>query len=81
VIASGLRLSPALNVACAVRLRLVVFGIALRWDASDRERRTRRADVAFWLHLLAAPLLVHPVFTTLGTWGGSIDGWRRSPSC
>ena len=27
---------------------------------------TRRADVAFWLHLLAAPMIVHPVFTLLG---------------
>jgi hypothetical protein len=41
---------------------LLVFGCALRWDLSDRDRRTRRSDVAFWLHLLAAPLLVHPVF-------------------
>src|SRR5207249_6767605 len=24
-----------------------------------RERATRRADCAFWLHLLAAPLIVH----------------------
>lgn len=38
-----------------------VFLIALRVDASDPERRTRRADIAFWLHLLAAPLIVHPV--------------------
>lgn len=41
---------------------LLVFGWALRWDLSDRDRQTRRSDVAFWLHLLAAPLLVHPVF-------------------
>jgi hypothetical protein len=26
-------------------------------------RITRRSDVAFWLHLLAAPMIVHPVFT------------------
>jgi hypothetical protein len=36
------------------------------WDASDRARLTRRSDVAFWLHLLAAPMIVHPVFTLLG---------------
>ena len=29
-------------------------------------RVTRRRDVAFWLHLLAAPMIVHPVFTLLG---------------
>src|SRR5438874_3733945 len=32
---------------------------AMAFDASDRERATRRADCAFWLHLLAAPLIVH----------------------
>ena len=45
---------------------LLVFMLALRWDASDLARRTRRSDVAFWLHLLAAPLLVHPAFSGLG---------------
>jgi len=47
-----------------------VFVVALRWDAGDIRRRTRRADVAFWLHLLAAPLLVHPVVAMLGLFGG-----------
>ena len=43
-----------------------VFLFAMRWDASDPQRVTRRSDVAFWLHLLAAPMIVHPVFTLLG---------------
>jgi len=43
-----------------------VFLFAMRWDASDQARVTRRSDVAFWLHLLAAPMIVHPVFTLLG---------------
>jgi MFS family permease len=43
-----------------------VFLFAMWWDSSDRARLTRRADVAFWLHLLAAPMIVHPVFTLLG---------------
>ncbi len=47
-------------------LGLGVFLFAMRWDASDQARTTRRADVAFWLHLLAAPMIVHPVFTLLG---------------
>src|SRR5690606_7933330 len=45
---------------------LAVFAVAMWWDISDRERKTRRSDVAFWLHLLAAPLIVHPAFTALG---------------
>ncbi|MDN7125318.1 hypothetical protein [Pseudidiomarina terrestris] len=44
---------------------LAVFSLALSWDRSDRKRQTRRSDVAFWLHLLAAPLIVHPIFVTL----------------
>ena len=43
-----------------------VFLFAMRWDSSDPARVTRRSDVAFWLHLLAAPMIVHPVFTLLG---------------
>lgn len=43
-----------------------MFLFAMWWDASDRARTTRRSDVAFWLHLLAAPMIVHPVFTLLG---------------
>jgi hypothetical protein len=38
---------------------LAVFAAAMSFDLSDRERVTRRADCAFWLHLLAAPLIVH----------------------
>jgi hypothetical protein len=45
---------------------IATFALAMWWDISDRERRTRRSDVAFWLHLLAAPMLVHPVFYSLG---------------
>jgi hypothetical protein len=37
---------------------LAVFVAAMRFDMSDRERLTRRADCAFWLHLVAAPLIV-----------------------
>ena len=43
-----------------------MFLFAMWWDGSDRARITRRSDVAFWLHLLAAPMIVHPVFTLLG---------------
>jgi hypothetical protein len=45
---------------------VAVFVFAMAWDVSDPLRQTRRADVAFWLHLLAAPLIVHPVFTLFG---------------
>ncbi|WP_448661679.1 hypothetical protein ACG3SL_13510 [Sphingomonas sp. CJ20] len=52
---------------------LAVFALAMRWDMSDRERRTRRSDVAFWLHLGAAPLIAHPIFHMLGVFDGPVS--------
>ncbi|PLX38059.1 MAG: hypothetical protein C0606_07405 [Hyphomicrobiales bacterium] len=46
-------------------LSLIVFAVALRLDFSDPMRQTRRSDYAFWLHLLAAPLLLGSVMTFL----------------
>lgn len=43
----------------------LVFLFAMTWDSADRARLNYRSDVAFWLHLLAAPLIIHPVFTEL----------------
>lgn len=47
-------------------LGLGVFAFAMRWDMSDPTRTTRRSDVAFWLHLLAAPMIAHSIFAMLG---------------
>ena len=52
---------------------IAVFVAAMRWDLSDRERTTRRSDVAFWLHLLAAPMIAHPLFYSLGVVGGDSE--------
>lgn len=54
-------------------LGIGIFLLAMWWDASDRQRITRRSDVAFWLHLLAAPMIVHPVFTLLGLNSGTVS--------
>ena len=43
---------------------LGVFTLAMWWDRSDRVRQTRRSDVAFWLHLLAAPMIAAPWSTS-----------------
>ena len=53
---------------------LAVFAYAMRWDMSDRARETRRSDVAFWLHLLAAPMIAHPLFQWLGISSGDTIG-------
>lgn len=53
---------------------LAVFTFAMRWDISDRARTTRRSDVAFWLHLTAAPMIAHPIFALLGVTDGDNPG-------
>jgi len=71
---------PSSDNAKTVVLSLVflvglgVFGIAMRWDMSDTARSTRRSDVAFWLHLLAAPMIAHPIFALIGVTEGENIG-------
>src|SRR4051812_32950202 len=68
VAALGQNAEDAKNLILGFVLALGVgmFLFAMWWDGSDRARVTRRSDVAFWLHLLAAPMIVHPIFTLLG---------------
>ena len=51
---------------------IATFAFAMWWDMSDRTRQTRRSDVAFWLHLVAAPMIAHPIFHQLGVLDGVI---------
>jgi hypothetical protein len=67
--ASALR---ALIFACGV----AVFVLAMRFDTSDLTRQTRRTDIAFWLHLLAAPLIVHPLIGAIATAGAPLNVGR-----
>ena len=53
-------------------LGIGMFLFAMWWDSSDRARTTRRSDVAFWLHLLAAPMIAHPIFTLMGLNNGTV---------
>lgn len=55
------RATKPLLLACG----LAVFALAMRFDLSDPQRQTRRTDIAFWLHMLAAPLIVHPLVSGL----------------
>jgi hypothetical protein len=50
-----------ITLACG----LAVFVAAMTFDLSDRDRMTRRSDCAFWLHLLAAPLIVHSLISLI----------------
>lgn len=44
---------------------VATFAFAMYWDSTDLGRTSHRSDVAFWLHLVAAPMIIHPVFSTL----------------
>ncbi|HEX8482806.1 MAG TPA: hypothetical protein VF650_12965 [Allosphingosinicella sp.] len=73
LIASAVGDVPGLDKVMLVSgllLGIAVFLLAMWWDSSDRARQTRRSDVAFWLHLLSAPLIVHPIFSLLGLTDG-----------
>jgi len=61
-----------LILAFVLLLGIGMFLFAMWWDASDRGRLTRRSDVAFWLHLLAAPMIAHPIFTIMGLNRGAV---------
>jgi hypothetical protein len=56
-------------LACGV----AVFAAAMAFDTSDRMRVTRRSDCAFWLHLLAAPLIVHSLLSFVTTDTSTLD--------
>lgn len=56
---------PALLVLTLVA-GIAVFALAMTFDTRDRGRVTRWSDVAFWLHLLAAPMIIHPIFALTG---------------
>ncbi|WP_187334427.1 hypothetical protein [Novosphingopyxis iocasae] len=65
---------PDIMLAIVFVLGLGVFAFAMWWDMSDRARKTRRSDVAFWLHLLAAPMIAHPLFSLTGVTDGQLAG-------
>ncbi len=53
--------SQSLTYAIFLIAGLATLAAAQWHDMSDRERITRRADCGFWLTLIAAPLIVHPI--------------------
>jgi hypothetical protein len=56
---------------------MIVFAIAVKLDLHDRERRTVWSDCAFWLHVVSAPMLVHPLF--IMATGQSLGGADIAP--
>jgi hypothetical protein len=66
-------LSPGAHNIVILLCGLVIFALAMRFDIADPERLTRRTDIAFWLHLLAAPLIVHSLIAGMVTVGAKLD--------
>lgn len=56
-------------------LGLMVFALAMWFDLKDRLRVTRFSECAFWLHLLAAPMLVHSLLV-----GNNVSGISGEPN-
>ncbi|MEM7567151.1 MAG: hypothetical protein AAF321_07955, partial [Pseudomonadota bacterium] len=57
-----------------------IFLLAMRFDLRDPARVTRNTDIAFWLHLLAAPLIVRAVLPAAGGEGFSTDWIFTAPT-
>ena len=58
------QLAQVLSTALVIPLicGVVIFAVAVALDLHDRDRQTVWSDCAFWLHVVSAPLLVHPLF-------------------
>jgi hypothetical protein len=58
-------------------LGLAVFSVAMLFDSQDTKRETHLSDSAFWLHLLASPLIVHGAMLSMllgdNNWLQAID--------
>ncbi|UAJ09524.1 hypothetical protein KTC28_14560 [Polymorphobacter megasporae] len=70
-VAALMPVSPDLLLVLVLFAGLATFALAMSFDMRDRARVTRWTDVAFWLHLLAAPAIIHPVFALAGLLRGN----------
>lgn len=67
---------PGANVVLLV-LGTGAFSFAMYWDVRDPARTSVHSDVAFWLHLLAAPAIAHPIFWWVQS-GGLPADWLEA---
>lgn len=56
---------PRLVLCMGILAALGLFAVAMTYDLSDPLRLSRRSDIAFWLHLAAAPALLYAGLATL----------------
>lgn len=64
-LALGAQAFAPMTTPALLGLGLVTFAVAMAFDLRDPRRRTLNADNAFWLHLVAAPMIVHSLIALL----------------
>ena len=57
----------------------ILFAIAMRFDLKDRYRQKRWSDVAFWLHLITAPLLLYSFVSIILYQNAGALWWSATP--
>lgn len=58
------------HVGFFLALGLVTFALAMSFDIKDPVRVTLNSDKAFWLHLMAAPFIVHSILALVSSYSG-----------
>ena len=66
----GLAANDTIVSGLALVFAVGLFTVALWLDMSDPARVTRRSDVAFWLHLGAAPAMLYSIFMVMASLSG-----------
>lgn len=66
--------SQQVYLFATVALGMAVFALAMWFDRQDTARVTRLSDTAFWLHLVAAPMMTHGVMLSYITSTQSFGG-------
>lgn len=59
---------------------IALFAIAMMFDLRDRTREKRWSDVAFWLHLITAPILLSSFVSLLLYKEGVVFWWTETPT-
>ncbi|WEX76525.1 hypothetical protein PYH37_004836 [Sinorhizobium numidicum] len=72
---AGLMAYPYLAPSILLVAAVAVFAIAMRYDIADPQRLSVRSDIAFWLHLAAAPALLYAMLSFVIVSGGDEAWW------
>ncbi|HTO32725.1 MAG TPA: hypothetical protein VL202_16320 [Pararhizobium sp.] len=71
---------PALSACVLLIGALGLFAAAMSYDIADPARKSRLSDVAFWLHLAAAPALLYAMLSFIFLRNINGDWWGDATS-